>query len=110
MTTFRPDCMTPDELELWHDAASRAHPDPSKRATVPCVDCPVEWREVQAALGRCNTEEYKASWHRRSGFTRSKQNPEWLRASWRRASEKARAKRRRAADIPLVAVDQADAA
>jgi hypothetical protein len=91
MTTFRPDCMTPDELELWHEAASRAHPDPSKRATAPCVDCPVEWREIQDALGHCNTEGD------RRGRPRTKDTPEWLRAAWRRASARRRDRIREAA-------------
>lgn len=82
-----PLCMTVSELALWREAAERADPDPRKRATVPCVDCPANWRHDQDALGRCNGDE------RIIGRPRIAIHSERRRLMWREKSRVYRSRR-----------------
>lgn len=47
---MKPDCMTPDELTAWEEAALLVR----NGGSVPCIDCPVWFAERMRGEGRCN--------------------------------------------------------
>lgn len=62
------DCMSEDELAGWLEAAMRYNH--GRGNPIPCTDCPLEYRLVELAAGRCNrveVVELRVDWAYTSG-------------------------------------------